>query len=61
MTDNLTQRGPTDRTRINVHEPWELDWWCRKWGVTAAQLRAAVRQMGVMAKDVAAQLNKQDA
>ncbi|MCJ2081149.1 DUF3606 domain-containing protein [Methylobacterium sp. J-090] len=58
MTDDLTKRGPPDQRRINVNEPWEVKAWCDKFGVTEAELRAAVKVAGVMAKDVAKQLGK---
>lgn len=58
MSDDLKKKGPPDRTRINIHETWEVQWWCGKWGITEAQLIAAVKAKGVMAKDVAAYLNK---
>lgn len=34
MTDNLKNRGPADRSKVNVHEDWEVRWWCNKWNVT---------------------------
>jgi hypothetical protein len=58
MNDDLDKRGPSDRDRINVNETWEVTWWCRKFGVTEAQLRAAVKAVGVMARDVARYLGK---
>jgi Protein of unknown function (DUF3606) len=58
MTDDLTKRGPADRARINVHEAWELRWWCNHFGVTEAQLRNAVKTVGVMANDVKRHLGK---
>lgn len=56
--DNLRKRGPQDRARVNVHEPWEVDYWCERLGVTPAQLRQAVKKAGPMAKDVRRQLKK---
>ena len=56
MADNLEQRGPQDRARINVHEAWERRWWSKKFGVSEDDLRAAVGAVGVMAKDVAKHL-----
>lgn len=52
MSDNLQNRGPADRARVNVNEAWELKWWTAKFGCTEAQLREAVRKVGVMASDV---------
>lgn len=42
MPDDLSKRGPADRTRVNVNEAWEVRWWCQHLGVTEAQLRDAV-------------------
>ena len=58
MADDLKNRGPADQSRVNVHEPWELDWWARKWNVTAGQLKTAVARAGVTTKNVAAMLGK---
>ena len=52
MVDNLQNRGPADRNRINVNEPWEVRHWCREFGCTEAQLRAAVQEAGVSADAV---------
>ena len=56
--DNLSNRGPADRARVNVHEAWELEYWTKKFGCTKSQLQAAVKAVGVMAKDVEAYLKK---
>lgn len=58
MSDDLTKRRPQDPTKINVHERWELDYWCEKFGVTAEKLMAAVRAVGVQVKDVKKHLGK---
>lgn len=58
MADDRHLRGPADRSRINVHEDYELKYWSQKFGVTADQLHAAVRAVGVMAHDVARHLGK---
>jgi hypothetical protein len=47
MADDLSKRGPQDRSRVNVNEDWEVRWWCKEFGCTEAQLRAAVRAVGV--------------
>jgi hypothetical protein len=52
MTDDKTKRGPQDRERVNVHEPYELEYWTHKFGCTPNQLKEAVNAVGVMAKDV---------
>src|SRR4051812_1738973 len=58
MADDLTNRGPSDRSKVNVHEDWEVRWWCGKWNVTRAQLVAAVNAVGTSAKKVAEHLGK---
>lgn len=52
MSDNLNNRGPADRTRVNVNEDYEARYWANKWGVSEDELRDAVRRVGVMADDV---------
>ena len=44
--DNLTERGPADRSRINVNEEWERRYWTKELGVSEEQLRAAVSAAG---------------
>ena len=39
MVDDLTYRGPGDRSRVNVNEPWELRYWTGAFGCSADQLR----------------------
>ena len=58
MTDDKSKRGPADRERINIHEPYEVEYWCKHFGCTAEQLKACVRRVGVMVKDVQRCLGK---
>jgi hypothetical protein len=58
MADDLKDLGPRDRARVNVHEDYEVEYWTRKWGISAAQLHAAVKKVGVMADDVAREIGK---
>lgn len=58
MSDDLTRRGPEDPNTINVHERWELTYWCRTLGVTEAQLRAAVAAVGTSVRRVRQHLGK---
>jgi hypothetical protein len=46
MSDNLNNRGQQDRSRINVHEKWEVDYWTKELGVTKEQLEQAVKSAG---------------
>lgn len=58
MSDNLQKAGPQDRSRINVNERWELDYWTRELGVTDEQLREAVKAVGPSAQAVRSHLKK---
>jgi Protein of unknown function (DUF3606) len=58
MPDNTANRGPADRSRINVHEDYEVRYWTNHFGITAAQLHAAVRAVGPMVADVRRHLGK---
>lgn len=59
MPDDPNKRGPQDRSRINVNEPWELRYWSEKLGVTADQLTEAVRQVGPNVEAVEQHLARQ--
>jgi hypothetical protein len=52
MSDDLRKRGPEDRSRINVNEPWELKYWSKTLGVTPDRLKEVVRQVGTRTDDV---------
>ena len=58
MADNLEDRGPQDRSRINVNEPWELQYWSKHFGVTENQLRTAVQAVGTSVEAVGRHLGK---
>jgi hypothetical protein len=58
MTDDKSKRGPADRSRINIHEPFEVEYWTKELGCTKAQLEAGVKKVGVMAADVRRHLGK---
>ena len=46
MSDDLASREPRDRTKINVHEEWELTYWAKLLGVSEGDLRKAVTEVG---------------
>lgn len=52
MADDLSKRGPADALRVNVNESWEVKYWTAHFKCTEAELRSAVRAVGVMSKDV---------
>lgn len=58
MSDDKSKRSPQDSSRVNVHEDYEVEYWTKKWGVTRAELEAAVKKVGVSVKAVATELGK---
>jgi len=58
MSDNLKEAGQQDRSRINVHEEWEVKHWTEALGVSRAQLEDAVKQVGPGADAVREHLGK---
>jgi hypothetical protein len=52
MVDDLKNRGPADRDRVNLNEDWEVRYWTGKFRVTKEQLGDAVRAVGSMSADV---------
>lgn len=52
MADNLKDRGAQDRARINLNESWEVQYWSKKFGISADELRTAVEAAGPMSADV---------
>jgi hypothetical protein len=58
MSDDLTKKRPQDASKVNVHEAWELKYWCGKFGVTEQKLKDAVRAVGTQSAAVARHLGK---
>ena len=58
MTDNKTRRGPADRSRINVNEPYELDYWSNELDLTPGQLRQLVAKHGASVETIRQLLGK---
>jgi hypothetical protein len=58
MSDDLTKKRPLDATRINIHQEYEVNWWCDHFKVTKAQLVAAVKAVGTSAAVVQKHLGK---
>ncbi|MGH7138337.1 MAG: DUF3606 domain-containing protein [Pirellulales bacterium] len=52
MADDKSKRGPADRTRINIHEPYEVEYWSRHFGVSPDRLRQLVKDHGVIVADI---------
>lgn len=58
MSDDKTKSGSPDRDRINVNEDYELQYWTKALGVSADQLRDAVKAVGPTATAVRQHLGK---
>ena len=46
MQGERRRRAPDDRTRINVSEYYEIDFWTSRFDCTEAELRDAVNRLG---------------
>ncbi len=54
--DNLNKRAEPDRSKINMHEAYEVKYWTHQLGVTREQLQKAVDKVGNSAAAVRKQL-----
>jgi hypothetical protein len=52
MSDNKKDIGKRDRERIDLSEPYELEYWKKRLGITTGQLKEAIEKVGPMTKDV---------
>lgn len=52
MSDDLNKRRPQDASKVNVHEDWEVRYWCKAFSCSEAELKAAVKAVGVSAAAV---------
>jgi len=59
MADNRKKRGGADRALIALSQPHEVRSWCKKFKVTPAKLKAAVKEVGRSSKKVGAYLKLQ--
>ena len=59
MADNKSKRGGSERALIAVSEPYEVRYWSKKFKVTPAKLKYAVKKVGHSAKKVEAYIQVQ--
>jgi len=52
MGDDLKDRGAQDRSRINLEEDWEINYWTNELDCTESELREAVSKVGNSADSV---------
>lgn len=52
MKENGATRPPASDGRIDVEQPFELDYWSSRLGVPVRELQHAVRRVGVRLEDI---------
>ena len=58
MPDSLDIRMPDDRAKINLGQPWEVQYWTKELGCTESQLKEAIKKVGYSVTRVRENLNK---
>jgi hypothetical protein len=58
MSDDKSNRGQPDRSKINMHEDYEVKYWTRHFGVTREELQKIVDRVGNSAREVAKEFGK---
>ncbi|MEW6024023.1 MAG: DUF3606 domain-containing protein [Pseudomonadota bacterium] len=58
MSDNKQDRGQQDRSRINMHEDYEVRHWTEALGVSKEELEKAVKAVGPSVSAVREHLGK---
>ena len=46
MTDNKTLRGEPDRSRVSGSEPYEVEYFARKHGISTDRAKEIIREAG---------------
>ena len=58
MADDKSKRGQQDRSRINMHEDYEVRYWTKYLGVSRDELQRAVDKVGPSAASVRKELGE---
>jgi Protein of unknown function (DUF3606) len=58
LAEDTAKAVPQDAGRVNVYDESEVEYWSRKFGVTPAQLLAAVEKVGDLARRVETELKR---
>jgi Protein of unknown function (DUF3606) len=56
LGDDILNRGQPDRSKINMHEDFEVKYWTKHLGVTREELEKVVQKVGNSAKAVEKEL-----
>ncbi len=60
MSDDTTNHGTRDRSRISLEQDYEVRYWTEKWNITKDELAAAVKAVGHSAAAVARHLGRSE-
>ncbi|WP_321301864.1 DUF3606 domain-containing protein [uncultured Sphaerochaeta sp.] len=52
MPDDLKRKIPHDRSRVNLSQKYEIEYWCKEFGVSEKKLRNLVKQYGTSAAEI---------
>jgi len=52
MSDDPQKKRPQDAGRINMNEPYEVEYWTKTFNVSKAELLQAVEKVGTSADEV---------
>lgn len=58
MSDDLSKRRPQDASKISLTEQWEINYWCKEFGISEAKLQEVVKKIGNSAAEVRKHLGK---
>jgi hypothetical protein len=56
--DDLKKKGAADRSQINLHEAWEVDYWTKELGVSKGELAKLIKKVGNSAAAVRKELGR---
>lgn len=57
VMDNLTKKDQRDRSKINMHEDFEVKYWTKELGVSKEELQKTVNKVGNSASAVRKELS----
>jgi hypothetical protein len=58
MSDDLSKRGGQDRSRINLSEDYEVQYWTKTLGISPERLEELVREHGNSVEKIRAALGR---
>ncbi|WGD55646.1 DUF3606 domain-containing protein [Bradyrhizobium sp. CB1650] len=56
--DKLTKRGQPDRSKINLHDDYEVKYWTHELGITRDRLKRLIDKVGSSAGAVRKELDR---